>query len=98
MMDGCTKLFQFHLLRVIYSFSSLMYLILDIISKTRYIVNVWFFMVPQNILRTPSDGIATDSLNKTVYNVLVDDEIEFTDIIMKTKFGFDLAPSNIDLA
>src|SRR3954451_6288672 len=45
-----------------------------------------------------SIGIATDSLNKTVYNVLVDDEIGFTDIIMKTKFGFDLALSNIDLA
>src|SRR3712207_4542892 len=43
-------------------------------------------------------GIATDSLNKTVYNVLVDDEIGFSDIIHKTKFGFDLAPSNIDLA
>ncbi len=45
-----------------------------------------------------SIGIATDTLNKTVYNVLVDDEMGFTDIIMKTKFGFDLAPSNIDLA
>src|SRR4051812_10100221 len=45
-----------------------------------------------------SIGIATDSLNKTVYNVLVDNEIGFTDIIMKIKFGFDLAPSNIDLA
>jgi chromosome partitioning protein len=43
-------------------------------------------------------GIATDSLNKTIYNVLIDDEVGFTDIIMKTKFGFDLAPSNIDLA
>jgi chromosome partitioning protein len=43
-------------------------------------------------------GIATDSLNKTVYNVLVDDEVGFSDIIHKTKFGFDLAPSNIDLA
>ncbi|MGH7203297.1 MAG: AAA family ATPase [Candidatus Levyibacteriota bacterium] len=45
-----------------------------------------------------SIGIATDTLNKTVYNVLVDDDMGFTDIIMKTKFGFDLAPSNIDLA
>lgn len=45
-----------------------------------------------------SIGIATDSLNKTVYNVLIDDEVGFPDIIMKTKFGFDLAPSNIDLA
>jgi chromosome partitioning protein len=45
-----------------------------------------------------SIGIATDSLNKTVYNVLINDEVGFPDIIMKTKFGFDLAPSNIDLA
>jgi chromosome partitioning protein len=44
-----------------------------------------------------SIGIATDSLNKTVYNVLINDEVGFPDI-MKTKFGFDLAPSNIDLA
>src|SRR3954471_760683 len=43
-------------------------------------------------------GIATDSLNKTVYNVLMQEETGFTDIITKTKFGFDLAPSNIDLA
>jgi chromosome partitioning protein len=43
-------------------------------------------------------GIATDSLNKTVYNVLMQEETGFTDIILKTKFGFDLAPSNIDLA
>jgi len=45
-----------------------------------------------------SIGIATDALNKTVYNVLIDDEIGFSDIISKTKFGFDIAPSNIDLA
>jgi excisionase family DNA binding protein len=45
-----------------------------------------------------SIGIATDSLNKTVYNVLINDEVGFPDIIMKTKFSFDLAPSNIDLA
>jgi chromosome partitioning protein len=45
-----------------------------------------------------SIGIATDALNKTVYNVLIDDEVGFSDIISKTKFGFDIAPSNIDLA
>jgi len=45
-----------------------------------------------------SIGVATDALNKSVYNVLINDEVGFTDIIMKTKFGFDLAPSNIDLA
>ena len=45
-----------------------------------------------------SIGIATDALNKTVYNVLIDDEVGFSDILSKTKFGFDIAPSNIDLA
>src|SRR3954467_15454342 len=45
-----------------------------------------------------SIGVATDSLNKTVYNVLMREEAGFSDIILKTKFGFDLAPSNIDLA
>jgi chromosome partitioning protein len=45
-----------------------------------------------------SIGIATDSLNKTIYNVLIQDEVGFSDIIIKTKFSFDIAPSNIDLA
>jgi chromosome partitioning protein len=45
-----------------------------------------------------SIGIATDSLNKTIYNVLIQDEVGLSDIIIKTKFGFDIAPSNIDLA
>jgi chromosome partitioning protein len=45
-----------------------------------------------------SIGIATDTLNKTVYNVLIDEEVGFSDILSKTKFGFDIAPSNIDLA
>jgi chromosome partitioning protein len=44
-----------------------------------------------------SIGIATDALNKTVYNVLIEDEVGFTDIIIRTKFGFDIAPSNVDL-
>jgi len=43
-------------------------------------------------------GIATDSLNKTVYNVLMQDEIDFPKVIMPTRHGFHLAPSNIDLA
>lgn len=43
-------------------------------------------------------GISTDALTKTVYNVLMDEEVGFTDIVMKTNHGFDLAPSNIDLA
>ncbi len=43
-------------------------------------------------------GIAADSLNKTIYNVLMDDDLSFADIIMSTSHGFKLAPSNIDLA
>src|SRR5690349_4658952 len=43
-------------------------------------------------------GVATDALSRSVYDVLINDEVGFPDIIMKTKFGFDLAPSNIDLA
>jgi chromosome partitioning protein len=43
-------------------------------------------------------GIANDQLRKTVYNVLMEDETGFADIVMKTKCGFHLAPSNIDLA
>src|SRR6185437_3177764 len=43
-------------------------------------------------------GVATDALSRTVYDVLINEEVGFPDIIMKTKFGFDLAPSNIDLA
>jgi chromosome partitioning protein len=43
-------------------------------------------------------GIPTDSLNKTVYNVLMDDSVGFTDVVMKTRHDFELAPSNIDLA
>ena len=43
-------------------------------------------------------GIATDSLNKTVYNVLMGDDVRLQDVIIKTRHGFHLAPSNIDLA
>ena len=43
-------------------------------------------------------GIAADTLNRTVYDVLMDDEIGFSDIVMPTSHGFHLAPSNIDLA
>jgi chromosome partitioning protein len=43
-------------------------------------------------------GISTDALNKTVYNVLMDDSVGFSGIVMRTGLGFDLAPSNIDLA
>src|SRR3954449_8904757 len=34
-----------------------------------------------------SIGIATDALNKTVYNLLIDDEVGLSDILSKTKFG-----------
>jgi chromosome partitioning protein len=43
-------------------------------------------------------GMPTDSLNKTVYTVLMDEKVGFESIILKTSHGFDLAPSNIDLA
>jgi chromosome partitioning protein len=43
-------------------------------------------------------GMSTDSLDKTVYTVLLNDTVTFDDIIIKTSHGFDLAPSNIDLA
>jgi len=43
-------------------------------------------------------GIATDSLNRTVYNVLMSDEVGFPHVTMQTRHGFHLAPSNIDLA
>ncbi len=43
-------------------------------------------------------GIAADTLERTIYNVLMDDDLSFADIIMSTSYGFKLAPSNIDLA
>jgi len=43
-------------------------------------------------------GILTDSINQTVYTVLMNDDVTFDDVIIKTNQNFDLAPSNIDLA
>jgi chromosome partitioning protein len=43
-------------------------------------------------------GIDTSSLQRTIYDVLVNPTGDITKVIMKTVFGFDLAPSNIDLA
>ena len=43
-------------------------------------------------------GVPTDSLHKTVYTVLMDEDTGFQDVTLKTRQGFDLAPSNIDLA
>jgi chromosome partitioning protein len=43
-------------------------------------------------------GMDTSSLNRTVYNVLVDQQGEMSKVIKPTAYGFDLAPSNIDLA
>ena len=43
-------------------------------------------------------GIDTSSLQRTIYDVLVNQNLDITKVIMKTVFGFDLAPSNIDLA
>ena len=34
-------------------------------------------------------GIATDSLNKTVYNVLMEDGVGFADVIMKSRRGHE---------
>lgn len=43
-------------------------------------------------------GISTDSLNKTVYTVLMNDNAGFRDVVFRNSHGFNLAPSNIDLA
>lgn len=44
-------------------------------------------------------GIDTSSFERTVYNVLVKDSpTDIAKVIVPTEFGFDLAPSNIDLA
>lgn len=43
-------------------------------------------------------GIDTSSLNRTFYNALVDERFDPLKAIITTDFGFDLAPSNIDLS
>src|SRR5258708_1531196 len=43
-------------------------------------------------------GIDPGSLAKTLYNVLIFDEVRAQDAIIPTSAGFDLLPSNIDLA
>src|SRR5579859_6364833 len=43
-------------------------------------------------------GIDPGSLAKTLYNVLLFDEVRTQDAIIPTSAGFDLLPSNIDLA
>jgi chromosome partitioning protein len=43
-------------------------------------------------------GLDTSTLQRTIYDVLVSSTVELTKVITKTAFGFDLAPSNIDLA
>jgi chromosome partitioning protein len=43
-------------------------------------------------------GIDTSSLQQTIYDVLVNQNLPITKVVMKTVFGFDLVPSNIDLA
>ena len=43
-------------------------------------------------------GLDTSSLQRTIYDVLVNQTMDIGKVIMKTVFGFDLAPSNIDLA
>lgn len=43
-------------------------------------------------------GIDTYSFPKTMYDVLVDPATDIDRVVLKTNFGFDLAPANIDLA
>ncbi|MEM0503578.1 chromosome partitioning protein [Candidatus Fervidibacteria bacterium JGI MDM2 JNZ-1-D12] len=44
-------------------------------------------------------GIKVDDLEKTLYDVLLNPEVTPIDsVIIKTPFGFDLVPSNIDLS
>lgn len=43
-------------------------------------------------------GMDTSSLQRTVYDVLVNAKVALNTVVQKTAFGFDLVPSNIDLA
>src|SRR5215212_9479239 len=43
-------------------------------------------------------GIDTSTLQRTIYNVLVSSDVEIRKVVMKTPYGFDLTPANIDLA
>lgn len=43
-------------------------------------------------------GIDPSSLSKTLYDVLMDDAVQAEDAVINTRAGFDLLPSNIDLA
>ena len=43
-------------------------------------------------------GLPSDSLERTVYTALMDDATGLGDVVVATPHGFDLAPSNIDLA
>ena len=43
-------------------------------------------------------GFSGDALDRTVYTALMDEQGALADVVLKTAHGFDLAPSNIDLA
>jgi chromosome partitioning protein len=43
-------------------------------------------------------GIDTSSLQRTIYDVLVNGSMDILKVVMNTSYGFALAPSNIDLA
>ncbi len=43
-------------------------------------------------------GLDTTALNRTLYNSLMDERLDPLKTVITTEFGFDLAPSNIDLA
>lgn len=43
-------------------------------------------------------GVDTNSLRKTIYNVLIEPDTDISAVTSKTAYGFHFAPSNIDLA
>ena len=43
-------------------------------------------------------GLDTAQLDPSVYNVFVDPKVAMATVVSSTAFGFDIAPSNIDLA
>jgi chromosome partitioning protein len=43
-------------------------------------------------------GLDTSSLQRTIYNVLVDERADLGKVVTTTAHGFDLVPANIDLA
>ena len=67
---------------------------LDILSDGTYDLEVR----PTGTSTSVLDLMGLQFENKTVYTVLMDEKVGFESVILKTSHGFDLAPSNIDLA